>query len=943
MNISNTCHNCLQRLAVQSYPRGVLVDPRRAGFISLSKGRPIDNTGAAGPITAEEDGAQKTKRAQSSGWSSSSGGLVKSKATEGFLENLFSTTQQQSPVAPILSRYSRRDGPEALSHPAPSLSSHKLLSTWVDRLTSEGAPLEEQWEAFMHEYGSKDSSRDHLSSNLDNVSLKEEDVLQDPKRYRLQSLLLRLAHVHSGRPLNGTEKLPTPAEAIRMYVQAGIMEDSLWIDVLWILLGAVMKSRSKSFIQGLDPPVDRHHIHGKRLGHILEVWRLFVETFTPRTLGSTDGIYQDSSSGAASTRLDDLSRTHASLSDDVAWKGTLETPKLAAADISLHIQLPSRFLSFRPQSERNERIAEISAAAVMTLDMLCSQLYLDIRGSPLDYEVQFVHLMAKAVARKYMRFDTVQRRLTGEKVRPDIIRYYRSSWETLPRRVTMMKPLVDDLHSNDASKPPITFKERNSMPGPVIKSSSLIRAVNLGDCNAVERHWASTDANIERGFIIDSLFPQFLWAYMCLRRPNQATHVWNRMVEIGRTPSQEHWQAMLRGCQRARDYVTMRHIWQNMSASGIRPGLPCWTIWTQGLILSGQWQESLEVLEELSKVWDSTALPGTGARRDLENDADDPLFQFGSEGHDLLVPSIIPINAAITSLLAVKRSDLVGTFLKWAQSHKIQPDTATFNILLRRAVRENQPDVARSILTNLESSGCQPDVHTFTIILDGLFRNPGSAFRFEESEAQVGAVSDIFRQMKDAGVEPSIYTYSSMLDGLLGGHVTTGNWKYKQPNVTAARAVLDDMAKEGIKPSPHIYTILISHYFNSTPPDLVSIDGLWNRMQLDGATRDHVFYDRMIEGYARVGDVERMLTFLRRMPQEGKIPGWVALHAVLQSLVRAHEWDMVQDLISDVEGKDGIFRNASRFSWAEKGFWDLVDDVRRRGIKWRVGRVTEEM
>lgn len=940
MNTPYVRHNCLRRLAVRNYPRGFLAGPRRAGFISLSKGRLTDNTGAAEPIATEDDGAQKDRRAEALGWSSSAGGSVKSKATEGFLENLFSTTQQQSPVSPIMSRLSRNEGPETLNDPASSHSSHKVLNTLGNWLMPEGAPLEEQWAAFMHEYGSKDSSRDHSSSNPDHVGMKEEAVLQDPKKYRLYNLLLRIARVHSGRPSNGTEKLPTPTEAIRMYVQAGIMEDSLWVDVLWILLGAVMKSRIILLNTQWDgAPVDRQRIYGKCLVHVLEVWKLFVETFTPRRLGSPKGKSQDSSSDAASTHLDDLSQTTASLSDDVAWKGTLETPEHAAPDISLHIQLPRRFLSFRPQSQRNERIARISAAAVMTLDILCPQLHRNFCGSPFCYEVEFIHFMAKAVARKYMSFDTVQRRLTREKVSPEIIEQFRTSWETLPERVATVQPLVDQLHSIDASKPSVTLVERNSMPGPVIKSSFLVKAVKSGDCNAVDRLWDSTEFNAERGFRVDSLFPQFLWAYMCLRRPDHATQVLNTMVEIGHTPAQEHWHAMLRGCQRARDHVTMRHVWQKMRASGIRPGLPCWTIWIQGLVLSGQWQESLEVLEELSNVWAPTALPDIGARRDLEDDADDSL----SGRHDLLAPSIIPINAAITSLLAVRKPDLVGTFLKWAELHKIQPDTATFNILLRGAVRGSQPGVARSILTNLESSGCQPDVHTFTIVLDGLFRNPGSAFRSEDSEAQVVAVSDIFRQMKDVGIEPSIYTYSSMLDGLLGSRVTTANWKHKRPNVEAARAVLDHMAKEGVKPSPHIYTILISHYFNSAPPDLASIDSLWNRMQLDGATRDHVFYDRMIEGYARVGDVEKMLAFLRRMPQEGKVPGWVALRAVLQSLVSAHEWDMVQDLVRDVGGKNGIFRNASRFMWAKKEFWYLVSDVRRRGIEFPVVEVDEEM
>ncbi|SLM41339.1 Pentatricopeptide repeat [Lasallia pustulata] len=786
----------------------------------------------------------------------------------------------------------------------------------------EGKSLEAQWAAFVQAH----STKGFLSSRSKRDRAHE--------LHLLRALTLRHRSLLLGKADDQFKQLPTPIEAIRIYLRANIMDDLRWETVLWTLLVAVVKLRTGTWRTGPEAkPVYSPHFSRTLLNDTLEVWKLLKENSAAEPSDFPHAMFQDTSPDAVSASPDCLNESHTSPGDESGSRSATATPELAAARNSSQYDPPDGFLSFLPRLQQSQHKNHIFAAAVMTLDQLCPETEEETHAPQAAYEKEFVQLMESLVTVKPLRFDEAEWWLTTEEVPPKIIQRLRMSWESLPQRAMAPSSLAQGPNASADSEPHITRKKGRWHAGSRVKYSFLFKAIKSADVNGIDIMWQTMEANFSVGKIEDQFFGLFLEAYMSLQRPIQATHVWNRMIELGQEPSQSHWLAMFRGCQRAREYTAMEDVWQRMNASGLRPGLRCWIIRIQGLVLSGLWQQALKALDELSKVWGSAASPVTGAETRPDHDANDQLAQLGGEKRDLLVPSIVPVNAAITSLLAIERGDIVPTFIKWAESHKIAPDTVTFNIMLRRAVRNNRSDAARNVLLHMESFKCQPDIHTFTIILNGLFRNSGSAFRSEDSDAQVAAVDDIFRQMKDAGIEPSVHTYSSMLDGLMGGT----QWEVGKPiNLPAARAVLDHMARKNFTPSPHIYTILISHYFNLDPPDLARIDALWNRMQLDGSPRDHIFYDRMIEGYARLGEVERMLAFLRRMPTEGMVPGWVALHAALMTLVRAKEWDMVRDLVRDVGGRDGVFWNASRYSTGKGDFWDLVDYVRRRGIEMPV-------
>jgi len=258
--------------------------------------------------------------------------------------------------------------------------------------------------------------------------------------------------------------------------------------------------------------------------------------------------------------------------------------------------------------------------------------------------------------------------------------------------------------------------------------------------------------------------------------------------------------------------------------------------------------------------------------------------------------------------------------LSWAKKQNLPLDTQTYNITLRPAVRANNEPKIQSILQSMQAAACPPDIATFTIMLNGLLSNPSSPFHTKPHPEQQSAVFAILHGMERSGLKANTYTYSTILDGLLDPKIL---------NVTAARAVMEHMTKNNIKPSPHVYTILTTHYFTLTPPDLTAIDSLLHRVVLEKTPLDPIFWDRMIEHYARVGETEKMLLILRRMPQEGQSPGWMALLACLRVLVEQREWEAVRDLLTDVEDVRGVLRHGSGPWMGKDAFWELVGEVRR--------------
>ncbi|KAI4124954.1 MAG: hypothetical protein LQ338_004537 [Usnochroma carphineum] len=426
----------------------------------------------------------------------------------------------------------------------------------------------------------------------------------------------------------------------------------------------------------------------------------------------------------------------------------------------------------------------------------------------------------------------------------------------------------------------------------------------------------------------EAIYIHFLSAYFVLSRQEQAVHVWNHMLQAGVTPNERHWNLMLKGCFKAHDVTSLQEVWSNMIASGIEPEQVLYTTYIHGLIMCGKWQRGLQVLDELGARWKSTAKRQMSKAKDRVEAAEHQ--PSTPTDHDPNTPSLAPFQAALTALTAIQRHELCFPLLDWAKDHFLTPTTEIFNVLLRPAVRSGDPKQVSRIFSLMNANNCSADEVTYTILLNGHMSNTNSSFAQLSPQEQRDSILRILDDMTANNISIDRRTYSSILQGLLS-----------QANGTASdnatQAVLQHMAQNNVNPDSFIYHMLVTHYFSRDPPDLVAVELVWARIRIERPSLQSIVYEKMVEGYAKVGAVEKMMFFLRKIAREGKSPRWRCLGDVLNTLIEEGEWVFVKELVEDArDSRNGLMRYAeeSVAGSAKDDFWAVVE-----GVAGRIGQV----
>lgn len=410
-------------------------------------------------------------------------------------------------------------------------------------------------------------------------------------------------------------------------------------------------------------------------------------------------------------------------------------------------------------------------------------------------------------------------------------------------------------------------------------------------------------------------YEQFLVVFTKLRRPLSTLRTWNHMIQHRCVPRARTWTVMMKGCHYDRTPAQMETIWLRMRHAGVQPDNYAWSTRISGLLRLGRAEQGLYALDEMVREW-------TAAKRHSEH---------AKPGHgtslQVAEPNVVIVNSAL-SALAHRDPALVAKILKWSAQIGIQPDVVTYNILINVSLSRRQRSEVESILNLMRSRGIPPDSATFTILLNGMFRD--ADFRARSALGQSDEVLALIDSLVERGALIDKRGYALVLDHL---------FKSKDM-VPAARRVLAHMNEQGITPTAHMYTIMMTHYFQSSPPDLGAVDALWDEIcahstpdrksltqHTQNAQLDTIFYDRMIEGFAQHGDVGRTMAFLARMGRQGKRPGWLAMTTVVKCLVSAGEIARVKQVVSDIRAFEGVIRAGMRGKKGQQEFWEYVDTV----------------
>ena len=426
---------------------------------------------------------------------------------------------------------------------------------------------------------------------------------------------------------------------------------------------------------------------------------------------------------------------------------------------------------------------------------------------------------------------------------------------------------------------------------------------------------ADSEEDANAGALPSKLYSSFLHTLTGLGRHGSAVEVWNYMIQHGTKPTTHQYNAMMQGAVRQRDAEAPERIWRMMINSGVDIDVSCWNTRVHAMALSGRSVNAIGLLEEMSDLW----------KRSQLSQGKEASFERPAKAHSVpaaVQPSVETFNACVTVFARKGRRDLIQRAFAWANREGIKPDHITFNALISLALRAHNVPDAMKLFGQMLQQGVAPDDATFAIILNALFRSV--TIQAMTPQEQKNLVKGMLEGISELGLgtgSTANHVYAMFVDRLLKDH----------GNMEGAQMVISFMREKGVVITPHIYTSLMTHYFQgSDEPDFMAIENLWAKMRSEGAAMDHLFFDRMVEMYARVGEMGHALMFLGRMSNQGCKPSKSALMELLEALMRQGQWDRVRELVTDIKEEKGLVKGGIKVNVRpgfERKFWRFIEDV----------------
>ncbi|KAF2396354.1 hypothetical protein EJ06DRAFT_534081 [Trichodelitschia bisporula] len=677
-------------------------------------------------------------------------------------------------------------------------------------------------------------------------------------------------------------RFPTPTEVATKMIDLQVMTFTMFDTLLWHLLPPMIKGGFENAASG----------HVVAIGHeTLSVWSLMYKVH---------GRNFDPKKESKPNSLD--------------WRG-LPDPRTVRFDPRHGPKY--RNVGFRIFNSLTRcpavKQSSLAAAAVCTFDMLVARK--SKHELPADYDpfLQFITQILYRCDLESTLF-ALESKLSLCRVDEEAVRLIVGRVGNAPFRAA----LALGTQSLDAlnEKKGITPEQAGSLEEQV--TNRLGRVLENRDPQGLEKMWeyAQKAFRTNKGSkgIPSKVYGLFLYTACGLRQTHFSVDVWNHMFEHKVKPTIAHWTAMMQGFGKIKDAESLESVWHRMLASGMAPDMVAWTARIHGLMTSNRVDHGLHALNEMSEAWIVAAKRSMQKKRTLK-------FEDIGDLPDAPKPSTETLNVVINSLAVKRRTEQIQGILRWAGGYGIKPDTVTFNVLIRMCLGKGDVQEAFKLLEQMQSLSINPDVVTFGIILDGIFRHTGKSVAYLDEQSKL--LVSVLQALQAHGLEPNTFVFSTLIDGLLK----------KYTNLPAAQAILAHMDALGIAPSPHIYTSFITHFFQQQPvPDLAAVDALWAKIRKENRRTDSMFYDRMIEGYSRVGDVGNAMAFLGRMSREGRRPAWPALTDVVRALVEAGQRVRAQELVRDIAASDGMLKDGVRdASFRTRShqdyFWNMVRDM----------------
>lgn len=680
-----------------------------------------------------------------------------------------------------------------------------------------------------------------------------------------KSLFRKLVNVHRKHPV--PEGVPPVSEIARTYACMGLMSPRDWNPMLDTLF--------------TRETYDRLSIDGDKIAEdMLEAWRAIL------------------------THTSYVGRKPKECTDT-----TWVTPQLNAAKIQHDMAadgIEKAFESLLPQHRHNP-LQGMASRALITFALLTHP-----RLQPPISLVE-IHPLIKGIA-DIMVMAKITPAMLAQYFKTRDLPYVASlniEWSSVidqARRLAGLEAIAQPLPLR--SKPPSLY-----MPGSEHRIfKSLARAISIKDLDTVTSLWDQVrtwpQPSPDQSPISRELGHQFIVAFTAMNKP-LAVEVWNSLTTWGLPPTVATWHAMLEGLKNARDIKSLHGLWKRMADMGVQPDAGCWTTYISALMFGGDLEGGVRAVVLMKNTWENAA------RLYLQREKlQTPLSQLG-DIDGIVKPTTSVINAVTTSLLRKNKVGVASRVLSMGGDLGLRPDALTYNTILRSLVRKGDEAALKALLEQMEKQGIKGDIVTFTTTLERSLANVQDSTPAEV----VTLIDSLFAEMAATGIKPNETTCSAIINSVLRQAPTL---EYLVP----AEHVVSKMEAMGLKPTAHIQTMFIDFHFMQSHPDLDAIGLLVEKFTRQKLHRDHIFWDRVIEGYSALSESDRALQAVRQCTKENCRPGYYALEQLVRALVRNGEVTLAKELVEDV-GMDrgGPIHADIRGKEGQHDFWNCAESL----------------
>ncbi|KAF4332910.1 glutathione S-transferase [Fusarium beomiforme] len=555
--------------------------------------------------------------------------------------------------------------------------------------------------------------------------------------------------------------------------------------------------------------------------------------------------------------------------------------------------LASIFLQLPPR-----QALEVVPSLLATLAVASDKRY---SGSAYKTQLAPLLLLVRAVLSKY-------------KVRQaDIDTIVSKSSSISPQRLAMLKEYVKNQWQfannmiTGESHPWVKFLSQDEDHGAKITLNNFhkqlrtaYRARNKGAIGSVWDAMLSAvrdDSSVKAQLAQDREFLDFwIFVWCAIPRPPRVQEMLDLMHSLGVEPTVRTYTSMMHGWKMCKDIAKIEALWSQLVKSGMKLDAVIWTERVSALIELGQHQKGLQALAELVGNWQRAVRHGRQAQA--------------------VEPTIEAVNAAFKSLLNADPK-AAHELLAWAGKQGLEPNTRTYNILIRETIRMGHHEDVGELLRSMQREGIEPDSATFTILLEAVIGRMDDA----SAEEQVAAIKAVFGDIEEAGLKPNLETYGKMLYALDG-----------LPNCSddVISALQQHMRSNGFGSvlTPHMITILIERALRHDPPDINRVRSLLKENNLTKvSTGDQTLWERVMTAHAIGGDVQEAMSIFDDLAQSGRpVTSLSCLKELMQALLDVGDMESakkVVDVVLKHKLHDGESKIANERYWRHH-FWYLA-------------------